>query len=66
MSRKFQGTLSLVCLLIAATSLPAVEPISNEPIDPAQLTRVAFGSYSHWLQPWRGYFETMPAIVTMD
>jgi len=43
-----------------------MEPISNEPIDPGQLTRVTFGSYSHWLQPWRGYLETMPAAQFLD
>lgn len=36
-------------------------PLSSKTIDPEQLTRVRFGSYSHWLQPWRGYLETMPA-----
>jgi len=43
-----------------------VAPISAGPINPAQLTRVEFGSYSHWLQPWRGYLETMPATQFLD
>jgi hypothetical protein len=32
------------------------------PIDPSQQTAVAFGERSHWLQPWRAYLDTMPAI----
>jgi hypothetical protein len=38
----------------------------GRPIDPAHLTNVAFGSHSHWLQPWRGYLETMPATQFLD
>ncbi len=26
----------------------------------------AFGSHSHWLQPWRTYLETVPAAVYVD
>lgn len=43
----------------AATSSPVT--VGASPIDPGHLTQVAFGSYSHWLQPWRGYLETIPA-----
>jgi hypothetical protein len=56
----------LAFCLVAAASLRAAEPIFNKPIDPKQLTRVSFGSYSHWLQPWRGYLETMPAAHFLD
>ncbi|WP_038171240.1 hypothetical protein [Verrucomicrobium sp. BvORR106] len=35
--------------------------VGGHPIDPGHLTQVAFGTYSHWLQPWRGYLETIPA-----
>ncbi|WP_265592832.1 hypothetical protein [Verrucomicrobium sp. BvORR034] len=35
--------------------------VGTNPIDPGHLTQVVFGSYSHWLQPWRGYLETIPA-----
>lgn len=35
--------------------------VGSTPIDPGHLTQMAFGSYSHWLQPWRGYLETIPA-----
>ncbi len=53
--------LSLTLLLTPVLRSADDQPLSNAPIDPGQLTRVAFGSYSHWLQPWRGYLETMPA-----
>ncbi len=29
--------------------------------DPAYLTTLAFGSHSHWMQPWRACLETIPA-----
>lgn len=51
---------------LIALSTWAQEPMSNRPINPEQLTRVHFGSYSHWLQPWRGYLETMPAPRFLD
>ena len=66
----------LLVALAAATSLRAKEPISTAPIstalistapiDPQQLMCVRFGTYSHWLQPWRGYLETMPASRFLD
>jgi len=56
----------LLCLILAAASLHAAEPISTNPIDPGQLTRVTFGAHSHWLQPWRAYLETMPASRFLD
>ena len=28
---------------------------------PQYLTDIPFGAYSHWIQPWRAYFETVPA-----
>jgi hypothetical protein len=31
--------------------------------DPAFLTNLGFGSYSHWIQPWRSTLETVPANV---
>lgn len=34
--------------------------------DPAQLTRVPFGAYSHWAQPWRAYIETIPATTFVN
>jgi hypothetical protein len=34
----------------------------TQPIDPRQQTAVSFGERSHWLQPWRAYLDTVPAI----
>ncbi len=56
-----RALLILVVSSLVGPTLRSEQLISNRPIDPEQLTRVAFGSYSHWLQPWRGYLETMPA-----
>ncbi len=50
------GYLCAVCAIA-----PAEQPLGQSPIDPGYLQRVTFGTYSHWLQPWRGYLETMPA-----
>ncbi len=33
----------------------------ENPIDTRQQLELEFGDRSHWLQPWRGYLETMPA-----
>lgn len=62
---------NLACCLLTSGALGVAEPtfnepISNEPINPEQLTRITFGNYSHWLQPWRGYLETMPATHFLD
>jgi thrombospondin type 3 repeat protein len=40
--------------------------ISGNPIDPAQQTLLSFGDRSHWLQPWRGYLDTVPATKLRD
>src|SRR5215207_8806945 len=31
-------------------------------VDPTQQTKLAFGDRSHWLQPWRAYSDTVPAV----
>ena len=40
--------------------------ILRNPIDPMQQRALAFGDRSHWLQPWRGYLETVPATKLRD
>ena len=35
-------------------------------IDERHLTALAFGTHSHWLQPWRAYQETLPAQRFLD
>ena len=45
----------------AAGAVSSPGAVGTSPIDPGHLTQLTFGSYSHWLQPWRGYLETIPA-----
>jgi hypothetical protein len=57
---------ALVPLLIsgaAVASGPAVRPAAtiDDPYQASQQTLLDFGKRSHWLQPWRGYLETVPA-----
>ena len=33
-----------------------------DPIDPTYLTEMPFGTSSQWIQPWRAYLDTPPAI----
>jgi Concanavalin A-like lectin/glucanases superfamily len=35
-------------------------------VDPAQQTKLSFGERSHWLQPWRAYMDTVPAVRLKD
>jgi thrombospondin type 3 repeat protein len=44
----------------------ALAGILRNPIDPAQQTLLSFGDRSHWLQPWRGYLDTVPATRLRD
>jgi hypothetical protein len=59
--------LAIVTLLLSVTCSvsPAVSTASNY-INPAYFTKIYFGAYSHWLQPWRAYLETMPATTFLD
>jgi hypothetical protein len=40
--------------------------VLDRPIDAAQLTRMPFGTRSHWLQPWHAYLDTPPAQQLRD
>ena len=40
--------------------------LSGAYTDPAYFVKVPWGAYSHWLQPWRGYLETMPATTFLN
>jgi hypothetical protein len=42
-------------------ALGALPFSSARPTDAWYQTGLEFGERSHWLQPWRGYFETVPA-----
>lgn len=51
----------------AVTPAQAQSGVSEQDyIDPTHLTSMPFGSYSHWLQPWRAYLETVPAQQFVD
>jgi hypothetical protein len=40
--------------------------LSSPYTDPEYLTKMPFGSHSHWMQPWRAYLETIPASRYLD
>jgi hypothetical protein len=37
--------------------------IVSRPIHPSHQLQLPWGTYSHWIQPWRGYLDTPPASV---
>src|SRR3954469_17358206 len=53
--------LTLLVLLVAAAPARAAGYI-----DPQQQTSLAFGQRSFWVQPWRGYLDTVPGTVMRD
>jgi hypothetical protein len=57
-------------LWILSLALPAsaaqAQRLSGPYIDPRHLTALPFGTYSHWLQPWRAYQETVPAHAFLN
>src|SRR5919202_908370 len=57
-------TLAAVALVltVTCTNSPA-GTLTTSYTDPAQFTSIPFGFYSHWLQPWRAYLETVPATT---
>src|SRR3954471_16721027 len=60
--RPRNGALFAVVLLMVVLPMPVAHAGTlRDPIAPWQQTALQFGERSHWLQPWRGYLETMPA-----
>ena len=53
---------TLIALYMAPSGAAVTRPYTN----PAQFTRIPFGSHSHWLQPWRAYIETVPATTFLN
>lgn len=51
----------LACLVAPGVAAAKRGGILKDPIDRRQQTALRFGDRSHWLQPWRGYLETVPA-----
>jgi hypothetical protein len=47
--------------LVAVTSWAG--SLAGAYIDPRYQTAIWFGAFSHYIQPWRGYLETVPAGV---
>jgi hypothetical protein len=60
----------LTAAAIAITSNPRSDNSGGvrmvRPIDPSEQTAVSFGERSHWLQPWRAYLDTVPAVRLRD
>ena len=63
-------------LLAALTALVLLAPASaggqvfagevTQYVDPRQQTLLSYGDESHWLQPWRAYLDTVPAVRFRD
>lgn len=54
--------LAVTTLLITVNCTSTVaQNVVTPYIDPTHLTAAPFGWFSHWLQPWRAYLETIPA-----
>src|SRR3954453_3493816 len=62
-SRVRSGLVLLAFMLLCSIQLagPAHAGTLKDPIASWQQTSLQFGDRSHWLQPWRGYLETVPA-----
>ena len=62
------AALSLWAVLVLAADASA-QPFAGtvtQYVDPGQQTKPSFGDRSHWLQPWRAYMDTFPAIRLKD
>jgi hypothetical protein len=57
--------LSLVAGSAAGTTGPSGRTLTD-PIRSSQQTLVGWGDRSHWLQPWRGYLDTVSARRLVD
>ncbi|WP_125205960.1 hypothetical protein [Capsulimonas corticalis] len=60
------AALSAVVALAGAQGCADAGKLSTSYIDPDQITKVPFGSHSHWAQPWRAYSATLPASVFLN
>jgi hypothetical protein len=52
--------------LLAAPPAGAPKGPAGSYIDERHLTALAFGTHSHWIQPWRAYQETLPVKQFLD
>jgi hypothetical protein len=72
------GILSVIAIFVLAAIIPKLRTqdspsgesgiggVLKHPVEPSQQTLVSFGDRSHWLQPWRGYLDTVPAMKLRD
>jgi hypothetical protein len=58
------GALALSVAFVAAGGAPVA--VLEHPVRASEQTAVGFGERSHWLQPWRGYTDTVPAARLLD
>ncbi len=59
--------LTIITLLFCVTYSGADSSnVASSYIDPKYFTSLPFGTYSHWLQPWRSYLETVPATQFLN
>jgi hypothetical protein len=56
----------LILSLAFYCSTAQAQRLSAPYVDPRHLTALPFGTYSHWLQPWRAYQETVPAHAFLN
>lgn len=63
---KMRLVAGLACVLILTSCGATAGTLGAAYTDPAHLLKLPFGTYSHWLQPWRAYFETVPAHRFVD
>ncbi len=70
MTRRFGMSLTPLALFIGALAVaPPRVAAQGRPgayIDERHLTALAFGTHSHWLQPWRAYQETLSVRRFLD
>jgi hypothetical protein len=66
------GNLHRLAALMMGVALMMTEPkgypgsLVEAYTDPSYQTGIWFGLHSHWVQPWRGYLETMPATLFLN
>src|SRR5438093_1270330 len=62
--------IAVVAIVAIRSPQPSPQPPGSgtlkNPIDRTQQTALSFGDRSHWLQPWRGYLDTVPATNLRD
>ncbi|MDQ2731749.1 MAG: hypothetical protein M3Y56_08835 [Armatimonadota bacterium] len=57
-----------LALVMSLALVPAARAgtLTGSYTDPNYLLKLPFGTYSHWVQPWRAYLETVPASTFLN